>query len=93
MIVSPARHTIFLILNWPMHYEMTLSKCLPKIKNVKKTPASGQNVTTDPRIGNLQGDVVIAGSFPHFKANIFQNRLNFAGRGIKVLAGPIAHPA
>ena len=32
---SPARITIFSILNWPTQYKMTLSKFLPNMKNVK----------------------------------------------------------
>ena len=41
MIVSPARSTTFFILNWPTQYKMILSKCLPKMKNVKKTKKTG----------------------------------------------------
>ena len=41
MIVSPARNTTFFILNWPTQYKMILSKCLPKMKNVKKTKKTG----------------------------------------------------
>ena len=37
MIVSPARNTTFFILNWPTQYKMILSKCFPKMKNVKNT--------------------------------------------------------
>ena len=37
MIVSPARNTTFFILNWPTQYKMILSKCFPKMKNVKST--------------------------------------------------------
>ena len=34
-IFLPARNTIFSILNWPAQYKMTLSKCLPNMKNAK----------------------------------------------------------
>ena len=47
MIVSHARNTIFLILNWPTHYDMTLSKCFPKMKTVKNIGFSAFHVENE----------------------------------------------
>ena len=49
MIVSPTRNTIFLILNWPTQYDMTLSKCLPKMKHVKNTGFSAVHVENEDK--------------------------------------------